>query len=330
MFNVSLFANSAILLFIVLGLGALAGYFCERVGIINIAIDGQMIFGALIFSIFGMIINQYYGELNGFMILVPTIIAVILSVTLSGLFGLLTIKLKVNHVLAGTAINLLLAGIATFLTIPLGEAISNGVIPKLKIEYIPSWKIVDGFFGETILILVISIILIGVSMFVINRTRFGLRFKAIGDNPNAVDAQGVNVNKYKWIGMIVSGMFGAIAGSIFILGGPGMYPQSPYFEGNVAGLGFLAIAIVVSGSWRIPFMTVASLLFAAIMASTRVLSIGDDNVIIEIFGKEIGAWFVKYVLKAIPFVCSLLVLIIFSFKGFAPKALGKNFDKTLR
>ena len=123
-FNVYLFFNTAFMLFVVLGLGSLAGYFCERVGIVNIAIDGQMIFGALNFSIFGMLFNNWLGEdLSGGIILVPILISVVISLLLSWIFGLLTIKLKADHVIAGTAINLVTAGLATFITVPLGSSL---------------------------------------------------------------------------------------------------------------------------------------------------------------------------------------------------------------
>ncbi len=323
-FNVNLFLNTAFLLFAVLGLGSLAGYFCERVGIVNIAIDGQMIFGALIFSIFGMLFNEWLGEeLSGIMILIPLLISAILSIFLSWIFGLLTIKLKADHVVAGTAIYLLTAGIATFITVPLGNSISDGISPKLKVEYIPKWVIGDSLYGESIMLIALAAIIIFVAIFVMNKTRFGLRMKAIGDNPNAVNAQGIDVNKYKWIGAMLSGVFAAIAGSIFMIGGQSTGFGTSYFEGNVAGLGFLCIAIVVSGAWKIPFMAISALIFAGLMSGANILA--SNKTISDSIGK-----YSQHIVNAIPFVASLIVLCIFSRKGFAPKALGKHFDKTLR
>lgn len=328
---ISTLLNTAFLLFVVLGLGALAGYFCERVGIVNIAIDGQMIFGAFIFTIFGMLLNQWLPNVGGLFFLVPLVISLLISVLLSWLFGFLVIKLKSDHVISGTAINLVVAGLGTFITAPLGSAISGGVSPKLIVSFPPNWKI-EGllgsgsyFSGETIIIFSLAIIVILISIFVINRTRLGLRFKAVGDNPNAVDAQGLNVNKYKWMGVLISGAFAAAAGSIFMYGGVTMYPQSIYFEGNVAGLGFLALAIVVSGAWRIPFITVSAIAFAILVAVFN-----RAVVIVPEIETAIGAY-ANYITKAIPFVISLLVLCIFSWRGIAaPKALGSHFDKSLR
>lgn len=328
--DISTFLNTFLLLFVVLGFGAMAGYFCERVGIVNIAIDGQMIFGAFVFAIFGMLFNQAFPNVGGLLFLVPMLLSILCSVLLSWLFGLLVIKIKANHVISGTAINLVVAGIGTFITAPLGSAISNGTNPKLITSFAPQWRIQGElgessfFFGETIFIFIIALVIIGIAMFVINKTRFGLRFKAVGDNPNAVDSQGLNVNKYKWIGILISGLFASSAGAIFLYGGSTMYPQSNYFEGNVAGLGFLALAIVVSGAWKIPFISIAAMIFAVLVAVFNQSAAIAPELITQI------GTYSKYITKAIPFVVSLLMLGVFSWKSVAPKALGKHFDKSLR
>lgn len=328
--SASVLLNSVLLLFIVLGFGAVSGYFCERVGIVNIAIDGQMIFGAFTFSVFGMLLNQALPNTGGMLFIVPLLISLILSVILSWLFGILVIKIKSDHVISGTAINLVVAGLGTFITAPLGAAISGGAIPKLRATFPPQMAIngVFGdssfFFGETIIIFVVGLLIIGFAIFMINKTRFGLRFKAVGDNPNAVDAQGLNVNKYKWIGVLISGLFASVAGSIFIYGGASMYPQSQYFDGNVGGLGFLALAIVVSGAWKIPLITASAFVFAALVAVFN-----QANTIFPDISSVLTEYS-KYIMKAIPFVLSLVALGVFSWKGSAPKALGKHFDKSMR
>lgn len=331
--DISTFLNTFLLLFVVLGFGAMAGYFCERVGIVNIAIDGQMIFGAFIFAVFGMLFNLWIPNVGGMLFVLPLLLAVLCSVLLSWLFGLLVIKIKTNHVISGTAINLVVAGIATFITAPLGAAISNlgdASAQKLITQFPPAWRIQGAlgessfFFGETILIFAVALLIIGIAMFIINKTRFGLRFKAVGDNPNAVDSQGLNVNRYKWIGVLISGLFASTAGAVFLYGGASMYPQTGYFEGNVAGLGFLALAIVVSGAWKIPFITIAAMIFAALVAIFN-----QSTAIIPDIQVVLGAWYGS-ITKSIPFVVSLLMLGVFSWKSVAPKALGKHFDKSLR
>lgn len=311
--------NSAILLLSILALASLAGYFCNRVGIVNIAIEGQMIFGALVFCIFAQILQP----LSNSTLPLSIIISLFASILLSWLYGFMVIKTKCDHTIAGTAVNLLMAGLATFLTSPLGSALSGGLYQKLTPNYAFELHISGSLFGDTFIVLFVVLLLIGALWFLISKTRFGLRFKAVGDNPNAVDAQGLDVNKYKWIGMIISGILAAFAGSIFAYGGSSV-GGTLQFDGGVAGLGFLALGIVVAGAWKIPLITIASAIFAILV---RVFE--NENIISLIFnGQSING--LKYVGKAIPFVLSLVALAIFSRKSVAPQALGMHFDKTAR
>ncbi len=311
--------NSAILLFSILSLASLAGYFCNRVGIVNIAIEGQMIFGALVFCIFAQILQPVS---DGTWIL-SMILSMIISVILSWLYGYMIIKTKCDHTIAGTAVNLLMAGIATFLTGPLGSAISGGVFQKLTPNYSLQYHISGSLFGVSFIILAISLVIVAGLWFFFSKTRFGLRFNAVGDNPNAVDAQGLDVNRYKWIGMILSGILAALAGSIFAYGGSEV-GGSLTFNGGVAGLGFLALGIVVAGLWRIPLITLASLVFAVLVRLFE-----NNALIVEIFPGG-SAEKLRYVGKAIPFILSLFALCIFSRKSVVPQALGLHFDKTAR
>ncbi len=311
--------NSAILLFSILSLASLAGYFCNRVGIVNIAIEGQMIFGALVFCIFSQILQPISNSTW----IVSMLLSMLLSVILSWLYGYIIIKTKCDHTIAGTAVNLLMAGLATFLTSPLGAAISHGIYQKLTPNYSLEFHISGSLFGIVFIILAFVLLIIGVLWFIFAKTRFGLRFNAVGDNPNAVDAQGLDVNKYKWIGVMISGVLAALAGSIFAYGGSEV-GGSITFNGGVAGLGFLALGIVVAGLWRIPLITIASLIFALLV---RIFE--NSHLISQIFGQNDAAT-LRYVGQAIPFILSLVALCIFSRKSVAPQALGLHFDKAAR
>ncbi len=319
--------NNILLFFSIISFGALAGYFCERVGIINIAIDGQMIFGAMMFSIFGMLFNQWFPNTGGMLFIIPLLLSMILSILLSMIYGYLTIKLKTNHIIAGTSINLVIAGLGTFLTVPLGGAISEGKSAKILTSFSPTMQLGEGsgLFGETIIIFIVSLLIIFALWFLIAKSRFGLRFKAIGDNPNAVDSQGINVLKYQWTGIIISGMVAALAGSIFMYGGTKIGSPSNYFEGNVSGLGFLCVAIVVSGGWKIPLITISSIIFAILTCVFQ-----DQNILTSIGLSTQTLTYASYIGKSIPFIFSFITLIIFSRKNTSPRFLGNHFDKSSR
>lgn len=304
--SAGLITNSTMLFFMILLLGAMAGYFSERVGIANISINGQMIFGALVFTIFAQILQPRLGNES---FALPMILSMFLTILASSLFGFLTIKLKANQIVAGTAINLLTAGLATFITEPLGPVLSGGTQPKLNSQYTSLGLINNsGIFITTICLLLVVVLLVIGLWALMKYTPFGLRLRAIGANPNAVDAQGINVIKYQWISLTISGMLAGLAGSIY------MFQNTGFFNGNVSGLGFLSLAILIAGSWRIPLIFAVSIVFAAIS------KIFEHNK--ETIPTNIG--------HMIPFAITLLGLVFFSKYNVAPRNIGIPFDKSLR
>ncbi len=292
----------------VLIFGSLSGYFSERVGIANIGINGQMIFGALMFSIFSEI---FYSRLGNESFVIPMLFSMILTLLMSTLFGFLTITLKANQIVAGTAINLLGAGLGTFLTEPLGQLISNGVHTKLQSDYLG----INGlggstFYLSTLLIFISVLIIATILLLMMKYTPFGLRLRAIGNNPNAVDAQGINVIKYQWIAISISGALAGLAGSMF------MYNLGGQFLGNVSGYGFLSLAILIAGSWRIPLLILISIGFAFLTKLFDQLTISKNVP--------------RDVSFIIPYAITLVGMIAFSRWNVGPKNIGIPFDKAKR
>lgn len=299
--------NNTFLFAAILILGACSGYFSERVGIANISINGQMVFGALMFAIFSEIMYEPLGKESFFL---PMLLAAIFTIVSSSLFGLLTIKLKCDQIIAGTAINLLMVGLGMFLTEPLGPVLSGGVDSKLTSHYVSLVEINNsGFYLTTILLFVLFVgIVVGLYL-IIKFTPFGLRLRSIGNNPNAVDAQGINVEKYQWISLTIGGVLAGFGGALFLFAA-----NNAPFSGDVSGVGFLAIAILIAGSWRIPLLIAVSILFATI---TKVCENYKQNIPTDIA-------------KMIPYVITLVAMICFSKFNKPPKNLGIPFDKTKR
>ncbi len=300
--------NYTFLIATILIFGAISCYFSERVGIANISIEGQMIFAALSFVIFAELI---YPKLGDESFILPLIIGSIMTLLSSSIFAFLTINLKANQIVAGTAINIVFLGLATFLTEPLGPLLSNGIHTKLQSQYLSMMQ-----FGESniyltsVLIFIFAIIIVCGVYLLIKRTPLGLRFRAIGNNPNAVDAQGINVIKYQWIALTISGGFAGLAGGIY------MYTFGGTFSGNVNGYGFLALAILIAGSWRIPLLAIVAIGFSFLTRLFNQITISTS------LDTDIA--------KIIPFGITLLSLVVFSWYDVAPKNLGIPFDKTKR
>lgn len=296
--SVELVFNAAFMYAAILIVASLSGFFTERAGIANISIDGQMIFGALIFCIVGGFIQPKLGNHSA---ILPLLISSLVTILASSLFGFLTIKLKANQIVAGTAINLLAIGLGTFLSEPLGPIIDSKWT-NLRGAYLVEGKLGDGIYATAIFVFLLAIVL-AVGLFVmVKYTPFGLRLRAIGENPYAVDSQGINVEKYQWIATTISGALAGLAGGLFIYTN-----ESNAFYGNVSGMGFLGLAILIAGAWRIPLLTIIAFVFSLLTQTFLKSSIPTD----------IG--------KMLPYAITLVSMVAFSKWMKPPKFVGQPY-----
>lgn len=296
-------------------LAALSGYLSERVGIVNIAINGMMIFGAMFFMIFS---NIFFSSMGGKSVdlgfsmtyLLSMLLSTILGLGVGALFGLAVIKLKCDHVIGGTGINLLAPGIGLLIS-DNSSTIFNQSSFKSMYNY-NNQLTPDGLFHFEAFICFVIFLVIIVSLFVFMKySKFGLRYRSIGENPNAADSQGINVIKYKWIGILIAGALASFAGCLFAYN-----TSTSSFTGDVNGLGFIALGILIISSWRIIPIFIIGGLFALLyvyVQSVTGLSNAD-----------------AYILKTIPFALALLVMIIFGRFSLGPKSAGKHFNKSAR
>lgn len=294
-------------------LGIISGYMSERVGIVNIAINGTMTFGALFFFIFSNVFALSIPAYNtsstyNWTFLASMLISVLLSIPVGILFAFAAIKLKADHVIAGTGINLLSTGIGMIINDRASYLFKKTQLANL---YIPSTSVNgSGIYLEYIICFVIALLLVVVIYVIMNFSRTGLRYRAIGENPNAVDAQGINVFKYQWLGIIFATLVAGFAGSLF-----GFSRSGQSFTGDVNGLGFIALALLIVSSWKILPGTVLGLVFALLLAYTQ---------------SQINLGSSVYLLKMTPFLLTIIVMVIFGRFNLGPKASGIHFDKGLK
>lgn len=298
--------NYALLYGAILLTAALGGYLCERAGIVNVGIDGMMCFGAVFYGIFSSQALHFYDMGNW-----GLIFALLLGSGCTMLTGVMhayaTINLKANHVISGTAINLIGVAFATFVNIPLGNSLCGGE-SCITTQFTDFGYIGNSVFASSIILFVVAL-LIAVAIFVvINFTKLGLRYKAIGENPAAVDSLGINVTKYQWVGVVLGSALAGLAGGLFLF-------SINRFQGNTQGLGYLALAIMIIGGWRTEWITVASIIFALFTS----LSLSNTLV---------NAGFPKEVAFSLPYVLTFIVLIFFGRWVKAPEHDGIPYDKS--
>ncbi len=306
---------------------ALAGVFAERSGIINIALDGIMIFGSFVGALSVYIMQT--GDMLGGNTQLMFVIAMLVSALAGALFSLLlsfsAINLKADQTIGGTALNMLAPAITLLivkivsmqdrLSMPkaLGFIISN---PEMNGVLKP---FLDKMFISTYIVIALFVVL----SILLYKTKYGLRLRACGEHPHAADSVGINVSRMRYLGTTISGALAGMGGYIYIA-----TTASGTAEGTVAGMGFLALAIMIFGNWKPWGIALGSLLFGllkCIGATYASLDINGDGIYAL---KELGLPIYFY--NLVPYIVVLLVLAFTAGKSRAPKAEGIPYDKGQR
>ena len=325
---------------------ALAGVFAERSGIINLALEGIMIFGAFIGVLFVREVQQLevfqlakqmdnYWALQGLELLAMAA-AAIMGAVFSLLLSFASVNLKADQTIGGTALNLMAPAIVLFfiriianqntMTMSSGDSASWFMIKKTTLGYDRTADL--GFLGNTFLDKVylatyICILLFVILSIILYKTRFGLRLRACGENPQAADSLGINVAKMRYAGTTISGALAGMGGFVYAL-----TTANCTSNGDVAGFGFLALAVMIFGNWKPLNIAGGALLFGlfkCIAAAYSTIDINGDGVFLL---AQIGVS--PHLYRMLPYLITLIVLAFTSKSSRAPKAEGIPYDKSTR
>ncbi len=277
---------SAIRLATPLLLAALGGLLAERSGVINIALEGLMLAG----SFTAAVVTHYSG--NPWLGLLAGILA---GSAVAYIHAVACIRFGADQVVSGTAINILFLGVPALLSGALFA--STGATPQIpKENLLPVAPIVLAFALVPILTLLLA------------RTRFGLRLRAVGENPAAADAAGVSVTRIRTLAVVLSGALAAIGGAYLSIG------QSSLFTRNMtAGRGFIALAALIMGKWK-PVPTMFACLLFGVAEAISIQMQGVAKIPVQF-------------IQIIPYVLTLVVLAGFIGRSRPPKALGQPYQK---
>jgi general nucleoside transport system permease protein len=284
-FNYALIA-STIRLSTPLILAALGGLYSERGGVINIALEGMMLAGAFTAAVVTFFTHSPWAGL---------LAAVIAGLVVAALHAVVTINYRADQVVSGAAINILFLGVPALLSGALFE--STGATPQLpRDQTLPNTLVYLAF------------ILVAVTAYVIYRTRFGLRLRAVGENPEAAMAAGISVTRMRYAGVLISGALAALGGAYLSIG------QSSLFTRNMtAGRGFIALAALIFGKWD----PVGALLACLFFGFAEAVAIRMQGTI------DIPNQFIQM----IPYVLTMVVLAGWIGRATPPKALGTPYVK---
>lgn len=286
---------------------SLGGLFSERSGVVNIALEGIMIFGALGAAVTAQLVERPFlaDDPNAVVWFAPWI-GVVAAMGVGGMVGwihaVVSIRYKADQIISATAINLMAIGIPAVLLTGLYD---NSTTSERIQNRLPQWGV--GAFEFSPLVY-LAFLLVPLAWYVLYRTPFGLRLRAVGEHPEAADSVGIDVRRMRYYGVIISGVLAGLGGAFLSIGN-----LNQFVAEMSGGRGFIALAALIFGKWT-PFGALgATLLFGAFEAVGTLLGGG------ELLPPSL--------VQAVPFILTMLVLAGFVGRAIPPKAIGKPFEK---
>ena len=287
--------------------GAMGGVISERSGVVNIGIEGMMTIGAFAGATVGFYTaNPWLGFLVGG----------IAGGLLALLHALASVTFKANQTVSGIAINFLGLGISLFLARLFfeGATMTKPVpnkIPKIFGTVDSSNHPVLSTINFDSTVVVALLLMLGL-WFVLYKTKWGLRIRSVGEHPAAADTLGINVYAVRYVCVILSGVFSGFGGAAMTLAVVSLFSQTA-----ISGQGFIALAAVIFGKWKPHGAYAACLLFGFAQALVVLLGGGAVNIPSQI-------------LSMMPYIATIIVLVLFVGRSVAPKADGQPYEKGSR
>lgn len=301
---------------------AVGAIYSEKSGVTNLAIEGFQGFGAFIGALAAIIVMPKFADGSQAPIYIAMFFAAIGGGIYACVHALLCINFKANQVISGVVVNILAVALTTFFTSAMNTALygnsSNkfilGVSSRYSIPGLSKIPGIGGLFQKMYPFEWIILVLVAFFWYLMYRTRYGMRLRACGENPQALDAAGGNVVTTRWIAVIISGALSGIGGICFAYSIMANYSPSIYM-----GYGYLAIAAMIFGNWNILTTALVCLIFGLAKAGGQQLCIA----------MKLSSNYTD-LFNMLPYVLTMLLLIFFSKRNHPPKAAGEVWDKGKR
>lgn len=288
-------------------LAALGGMFSERSGVVNIALEGIILFGALAAAVVTQLVEApYLAENPRAVVWFAPWLGVLAAIIAGGLIGwlhaLVSIRYKADQIISGTAINLMGVGIPALVLMGL---YNNSTTSAPIVNRLPQWGVGPFSFSPLVYL---AFLLVPVTWYVLFKTPFGLRLRAVGEHPDAAASVGIGVRRMRYYGVIISGVLAGLAGAYLSIG-----HLNQFISEMSGGRGFIALAALIFGKWHPLGVLGATVLFGSFEAVATLLG---------------GARLMpSTIVSGIPFILTMLVLAGFIGRAIPPKAIGKAYDR---
>jgi len=276
--------------------------FAERSGVLNIGLEGIMLFGAF----FGFAVASFSGNRG-----LGLLIAIAVGILCGLVFAVFVVTIKANQIVVGAALNMVGLGLTGFLYRTMFTTAVRGIkaYPPINIPYLSKIPFLGEVLFQHSILVYATLLLVPLASFVLYRTAFGLAIRSVGEHPRAADTVGINVTGIRYASCIIGGALASLGGAFLT-----MSHTNQFVEGLVSGRGFIALAVVVFGRWTPWGAFGASLLFGVFYA-------------LELRLQAMTNVFIPYQFwQALPYVATLLVLVGMRGRSVAPKALGVPYE----
>ena len=302
---VAFILGSALVLAVPIILGAMAGVMSERVGVVNIAIEGQLLTGAFMASVVSTLTgNQIIGIIS----------AMITAALFSAVLAVFAIRFLAQQIIVGVVLNVLAIGITNFLYqqwVTEDESATNspGTLPIIHIPFLGDIPIIGPVLFQNRITVWLAIAIVIVLWFVLFKTKLGLRARAVGENPLAADTVGINVGRTRFWWVTLGGLLAGLGGAALTIGSSGSFGRE-----MSGGLGFIALAVVILGRWHPGYATAAALLFGF-------------SIILRVWANQVSPGIPTNFITMVPYIVTIIAVVGFVGRSRPPAADGIPYVK---
>jgi general nucleoside transport system permease protein len=302
---VAFILGSALVLAVPIILGAMAGVMSERVGVVNIAIEGQLLTGAFVASVVSTLTgNQIIGIVS----------AMFTAALFSAVLAVFAVRFLAQQIIVGVVLNVLAIGITNFLYqqwVTEDESATNspGTLPIIHVPFLGDIPIIGPVLFQNRITVFLAIGIVIVLWFVLFKTKLGLRARAVGENPLAADTVGINVSRTRFWWVTLGGLLAGLGGAALTVGSSGSFGRE-----MSGGLGFIALAVVILGRWHPGYATAAALLFGF-------------SIILRIWANQVSPGIPTNFITMVPYLVTIIAVVGFVGRSRPPAADGIPYVK---